>query len=219
MRKQASDDATASGTTMTYALLLYLALCVFRIANALLIQTQFDPDEYWQTLEPAYCEVFPERSCAYTWEWTRRASDDTERWMQPLKGPIRSYLSVLPTHVLYVLVRRFNLDELYSWIIPRGPVLLHAVLVAAPTDLAIWYMARWLSGSKDSKSRQLLSYYCLFCSLTSWFNGYALIRTYSNSVETMLLAVSTALVSPVGVLCSDSLCKASLSHHIFGCVM
>eukprot|EP00978_Attheya_sp_CCMP212_P023433 scaffold71755_cov88-Attheya_sp.AAC.1 len=34
------------------------------------------------------------------------------------------------------------------------------------------------------------------CGLTNWFHGYALVRTYSNSVETMLLAVGLALLGP-----------------------
>lgn len=198
-----SDAIAASFPSVTATCLLYVSLCIFRILNALLIQTQFDPDEYWQTLEPAYCEAFgPERPCAYTWEWKRRAPADSERWMQPFEGPIRSYLSVLPTYLLYVAVRRLKWDELWAWIVPKGPVLLNAVIVAAPTDLATWYIGQWAGASsstdpKDVKKRRVLAYCCLLCSVTSWFNGYALIRTYSNSVETMLLSVAVALVSPV----------------------
>eukprot|EP00978_Attheya_sp_CCMP212_P048837 scaffold582638_cov98-Attheya_sp.AAC.1 len=35
--------------------MVYGVSCLYRILNALWIETQFDPDEYWQTLEPAYC--------------------------------------------------------------------------------------------------------------------------------------------------------------------
>ena len=187
--------------TKTSVLVLYLCLCIFRIANALLIQTQFDPDEYWQNLEPAYCEAFPERPCAYTWEWTRRADGDSVWWMQPFEGPIRSYLSVLPTYILYLVARKRYWDGL-SWIVPKGPVLLHAILVAAPTDLATWYMGQWVGQPTSltfncDKTRRALSACCLLCSLTSWFNAYALVRTYSNSLETALLAVGIALVGPV----------------------
>jgi phosphatidylinositol glycan class B len=225
-----SDETQVNLPTAAAAFLLYLSLCIFRIANALLIQTQFDPDEYWQTLEPAYCEAFPERGCAYTWEWTRQASADTVWWMQPLEGPIRSYLSVLPTYILYVVTRMCQWDKLYSWIVPKGPVLLHAVLVAAPTDLATWYMGQWVgslsdSRSNDGKTRQRLSYCCLLCSITCWFNGYALIRTYSNSAETMLLAVSLALVSPVSFMqrcCSECVeihCKYDQCSHLFSSLL
>lgn len=205
-----NDEVAANSPTTSTIFLLYTSLCLFRIANALLIQTQFDPDEYWQTLEPAYCEAFPERSCAYTWEWKRRASCGRVWWMQPLDGPIRSYLSVLPTYLFYSVVKTLRWDNLYSWLLPKGPVILHAVMVAAPTDIATWYMGQWVGslspiGSNDSKVRRKLSSCSLFCSITSWFNGYALIRTYSNSVECVLVAVSIALVSPVSffLVCSS----------------
>jgi GPI mannosyltransferase 3 len=178
----------------TRAFLLYISLCVFRTANALLIQTQFDPDEYWQTLEPAYCEAFSQ--CAYTWEWTRRA-DDGPWWMRSMEGPIRSYLSIVPTYIFYIVAKRWRWDSL-MWVVPKGPLIVHAVVVAAPTDLATWYMGQWNASSKDITVRRRLSACCLLCSVTSWFNGYALVRTYSNSLEDMLLSVGIALVSPVG---------------------
>jgi phosphatidylinositol glycan class B len=183
-------------STTTAAFLLYIALCVFRIANALYIQTQFDPDEYWQILEPAYCEAFPERQCAYTWEWKKRAGDHGPWWMRSLEGPIRSYLSILPTYIFYILAKKWEWDHLL-WVIPRGPLLVHAVLVAAPADLATWYMGGWTASTKDITTRRMLSACCLLCSITSWFNGYTLIRTYSNSLEVMFLTVGIALVSPV----------------------
>jgi len=195
-----SDEVGAANfAAKATILVLYISLCLFRISNALFIRTQFDPDEYWQTLEPAFCEAFPERPCAYTWEWTRRANGESVWWMQPFEGPIRSYLSVFPTYMLYVVARLCHWDELWTWIVPKGPLILHAILVAAPTDLAVWYMGQWVCAPKsdDNNKKWLFSACCLMCSLTSWFNGYALVRTYSNSVEAMLLAVSLALVSPV----------------------
>ena len=53
---------------------IYAIVSCYRLLNAFILQTQFDPDEYWQTLEPAYCLAFLSAStnnCAYTWEWTR----------------------------------------------------------------------------------------------------------------------------------------------------
>jgi hypothetical protein len=182
---------------------VYLYLCVFRVLNALLIQSQFDPDEYWQNLEPAYCKVFsPGKLCkGYTWEWMRRPSsiefDSVASWFsQALEGPVRSYASVLPTYLFYKLLRDFHLDT--TWLVSRGPVILHAFIVAAPTDLSVWLMARWMymESPQDTK-KEHLAWWCLFLSMSSWFNAYSLIRTYSNSVETVLLAVGMALVSPV----------------------
>jgi len=214
---------------------LYLIACIYRIINALLIQTQFDPDEYWQCLEPAYCLAFSSgdgagstpHGCAYTWEWTRRFEDtgamdgdnNINAWFQrALHGPLRSFLPVMPTYSLYVASKWLGLDT--TWMISRGPLVLNAIVVAAPTDVATVYIARWLSagvsGNANTKQptstgisthsveafgRSVLElssieWWALFASITSWFNGYALVRTYSNSIETMLLTVGIALLAP-----------------------
>ena len=209
---------------------LYLIVCVYRIVNALLIQTQFDADEYWQCLEPAYCLAFhagsTEYGCALTWEWTRRFEDtgnDTSTCMhqseyinslhmwldRAFHGPVRSFVPVMPTYAFYVLARWFGLDN--PWIIARGPLVVNAVLVAAPTDVATVYISRWIIGRNERMNRYcihifgwvLLSlqmteieWWALLSSITSWFNGYALVRTYSNSMEAMLLSVGIALLCP-----------------------
>ena len=185
------------------ALRAYSFFCAFRILNAFLIQSQFDPDEYWQNLEPAYCHVFgdPDVPCAgLTWEWKRRPSSTTINSFQDFltagfEGPVRSYASIVPTLIFYAVVKALGLDS--PWVVSKGPVLLNAILVAAPTDLAVWYMARWIQDGKSATSTSSLAWWCSYCSLSSWFNAYALIRTYSNSRETVILAISLSLVSPV----------------------
>jgi phosphatidylinositol glycan class B len=167
--------------TESKALVLF-SLCVFRLINALLIQTQFDPDEYWQTLEPAYCHAFGS-SCAQTWEWTRQAPSAASVLEQSLHGPVRSHLAILPTYLYYEFVKILHVDT--PFMISKGPVLLHAVLVAAPTDYFVWYLGGKLSSARWS----------LFCSLTSWFQAFTLVRTYSNSIETVLLMAGIALVT------------------------
>jgi phosphatidylinositol glycan class B len=174
-----------------------LLATIIRVINALLLQTQFDPDEYWQNLEPAYCMAFHEKgySCHMTWEWTRRAPSSVHGWMERLlRGPARSYVAILPTYWLYAIVQIPGWD--FPWMISKGPLFLNAVLVAAPVDVSIWIAAHFIPASKMMYSNDLANI-SLFFSLTSWFQGYALIRTYSNSLEAMLLAVGVALVSPV----------------------
>jgi GPI mannosyltransferase 3 len=183
--------------------IVFLGACVFRLLNTILVQSFFDPDEYWQSLEPAYCEVFlkDEREtssslnleCAgYTWEWRRRATapKSTLSWLDvSLQGPIRSYLSVLPVHAFYSILSRWNLDSHY-WV-SQGPKLVMAVLSAAPTDLSVWLLGHWLE-----KNRPDVPYFCLFCSMANWFHGYTMVRTFSNSLETTLLTISMVLLSP-----------------------
>mmetsp|Transcript_28225 Transcript_28225/g.31709 ORF Transcript_28225/g.31709 Transcript_28225/m.31709 type:complete len:118 (+) Transcript_28225:91-444(+) len=95
--------------------------------------------------------------------------------------------------------------------VSRGPVFINAIFVTAVTDWTIWYMSRWIKPitttttkqhqqqqqKEDSNKGNDITFWCVYCSITSWFNAYTLIRTYNNSLETVLLALSLALVSPV----------------------
>lgn len=247
---------------------LFLLICAYRITNAWMVRTQFDPDEYWQTLEPSYCLVFSSqdpgqevdmqrtRGCALTWEWTRRLEerDDglcrsdahmerakcsaSKLLQQALHGPVRSYVSLLPTYGYYKacrsLFRWTDVDEApilgsgeedsdlfgrlrlltrlvsgstkrfirrnATYIVAKGPVYIHAILVAAPTDLCTYLIADRLSklrkGATSSRDPIWTTwpFWALVCSLTSWFHGYALIRTYANSFEAVCLSVGVAML-------------------------
>ena len=127
-----------------------------------------------------------------------------------LHGPVRSFVPVMPTYVFYVLARWLKFDT--AWMIARGPLVVNAVLVAAPTDIATIYISRWMMLAKNATvceycmrifGRVLFSlqmteieWWALMASLISWFNGYTLVRTYSNSMEAMLLSVGIALLCP-----------------------
>ena len=50
---------------------VFLFLLAFRILNALCVRTFFQPDEYFQSLEPAWRTAFGERSGAWI-TWVRR---------------------------------------------------------------------------------------------------------------------------------------------------
>ncbi|VEU38444.1 unnamed protein product [Pseudo-nitzschia multistriata] len=222
----------------------FLFFAAFRILNVFLIQSQFDPDEFWQNLEPSYCRVFGEdlafdnnsRCPGLTWEWKRRRQERyydelpgswsdrlADAFTFGLEGPVRSFSSILPTLVFYAVIKRYKWDS--SWMVSRGPLIVNAIFVAAVTDWCVWYSSRWMKSMttgnehnskarrEDRKNRNIV-FWCIYCSLTSWFNGYTLVRTYSNSLETSLLAVSFALISPVFLsaveTASDS--KASMAR-------
>lgn len=267
--KNKTDD-DKSRTTQLFK--LFILLSIYRLANAWMIRTQFDPDEYWQTLEPAYCLAFnnpysdnvattqlplhPQQKygCALTWEWTRRlkpplstlASQDTQSFQkiirsvkaateQALHGPVRSYVSILPTYWYYLGCRSLfhwasrsdnNGDgddssliaytkqfvrQHSTYLISKGPLLLHAMTVAVPIDMSVWIIASRLErlvtnhqcirSNKVSNSVfhpwwQSWGSWALIFTITSWFNGYALIRTYANSMEAMFLLVGIALLCP-----------------------
>lgn len=185
---------------------VFLLFCVFRVLNVFVIQSQFDPDEYWQQLEPAYCRVFTSsgQSCpGLTWEWKRRSSSLEAKtlsdWMDiGMNGPVRSYASILPTLLFYHAIKILGLDT--SWAVSRGPVFLNAILVAAPTDWSIWYLSRWMQAKSTVGDSSTIGWGS-YCSLSSWFMAYALVRTYSNSLETVLLMVALCLVGPVRTPC------------------
>jgi phosphatidylinositol glycan class B len=66
MSLKPSPSNTPSGTT------LFLLALVFRLVNACITRTFFQPDEYYQALEPAHRLIF---GTGYaTWEWRSIAS-------------------------------------------------------------------------------------------------------------------------------------------------
>jgi GPI mannosyltransferase 3 len=230
---------------------VFVCICLFRLLQTLLIQSQFDPDEFWQTLEPAYCMVFyrsefdvPAADFAndkhvcpgWTWEWLRRPSDKAASIIQTsLHGPVRSFLSVLPTILFYKILQYTQLDTASSALVARGPVWLNALTVAAPCDYAVYVAAKWLfiesndmgnpnspstiSSPEKLTSSDTLAMWALFASLSSWFNAYTLVRTYANCQETLCLILSIALVSPE--LLADTSrpyfdCRSKLAFYIGG---
>lgn len=64
---QPQKSTTSPGTRQRNVLLLLVA---FRLVNALTIRTFFQPDEFYQALEPAWNLVFGNGSGAWiTWVW------------------------------------------------------------------------------------------------------------------------------------------------------
>ena len=74
-------------------LLLFLAVYVFRLLVSTFIQTYHDPDEFWQSIEPAHRIVFGRGYL--TWEWQER---------------IRSILYPMLFTLPYRLIKYLELD-------------------------------------------------------------------------------------------------------------
>lgn len=97
------NEREAASNSFSHECVIFLFICVFRIINALIIRTQFDPDEYWQTLEPAYCLAFHEDGkynskqslygCAYTWEWKRRYHGDSSTMIEGTDSYIETIIN------------------------------------------------------------------------------------------------------------------------------
>jgi phosphatidylinositol glycan class B len=74
MKKAQPSRSTAEVPGTSQWLLVFSALLAFRIVNALTIKTFFQPDEYFQALEPAWKIAFGAESGAWT-TWVGRIYD------------------------------------------------------------------------------------------------------------------------------------------------
>ncbi|KAF0460341.1 GPI mannosyltransferase 3 [Gigaspora margarita] len=143
--------------------LLFSSLILFRLFNALITKTYFNPDEYWQSVEVAHYMVF---GYGYlTWEWKQR---------------IRSFAHPLIFATLYKVLALLGLDDGNLFI--YAPRLLQAVF-AAINDFYSYLLAKKLFNNSSAK-------WTLFCSIISWFNFFCSVRTFSNSIETSLTIVA-----------------------------
>ncbi|KAF6156388.1 hypothetical protein GIB67_031509 [Kingdonia uniflora] len=139
------------------------ALClVFRMANSLMIQTYFNPDEHWQALEVAHRISFGYGHL--TWEWS--------------KG-IRSYLHPMLFVVLYKLLALLHLDT--PWFMVRAPRLLQSIF-SSVGDFYLYKLSRRIFGQHVAK-------WTLFSQLTNWFMFFCFPRTLSNNLEAVLTLV------------------------------
>ncbi|XP_057249239.1 mannosyltransferase APTG1 isoform X2 [Beta vulgaris subsp. vulgaris] len=139
-------------------------LCVgVRMLNSLVVQTYFNPDEHWQSLEVAHRLVFGYGHL--TWEWKRG---------------IRSYLHPLLFALLYKILAFLHLDT--PWLMMKAPRLLQSVF-AAVCDLYLYKFSNMIFGNQVAR-------WTLFSHLTNWFVFFCCTRTLSNSLEAVLTVVS-----------------------------
>ncbi|XP_052180477.1 mannosyltransferase APTG1 isoform X1 [Diospyros lotus] len=141
---------------------VFLICLAVRMANALMVQTYFNPDEHWQALEVAHRITF---GYGYlTWEWE--------------KG-IRSYLHPMLFAFLYNVLALFRLDA--PWIMIKAPRMFQSIF-SAVGDLYIYKLSHVLFGNHVAQ-------WALFSQLTNWFMFFCINRTLSNSLETVLTLV------------------------------
>ncbi|KAL1205964.1 Mannosyltransferase APTG1 [Cardamine amara subsp. amara] len=156
--RDSSSDSYKSGRIRSPKRIFFFCLA-FRVVNALLIQTYFNPDEHWQSLEVAHRTVF---GYGYlTWEW---------------KKGIRSYLHPMVFAFLYKFLQVTGLDTPY--IMSKAPRLMQSIF-SALGDLYLYKLSDALYGEN-------VAAWSLFCQLANWFMFFCLNRTFSNCLETVL---------------------------------
>ena len=153
---------------------LFGALLVFRVLNALLTQTFFQPDEYWQSQEIAHRLVF---GYGYlTWEWQPALPGASG----VLDGPIRGILHPLLFVPGYALLKLTALDSTRLLVlVPR----LQQAVFAAIGDVYTYRLARRVLGAKYAPDALLVA-------VTNVYSLYTATRTFANTTEAALTAAA-----------------------------
>ena len=141
--------------------ILFSLLWLFRVFNALVIKTYFQPDEYWQSLEVANVLVY--KFGYLTWEW---------------RYGLRCIFHPLIFATGFRFMQVLGLDTVGMRLIL--PKIMQGTF-AAFGDFWTYKLARRLFGRESG-------HWALFCSVASAWNFYVLPRTFSNSLETILTA-------------------------------
>lgn len=170
--KTTLQAAHTSGNTVDRRLAaVATGLIILRVANALSIKTFFQPDEYFQSLEPAWQSAFGEESGAWiTWEWREH---------------LRSSLHPLLFASIYKVAASF------SDLILAGPDLRAEILIAAPKILQAFFAAAtdlftYLLACQVYNQKKSMTHAALALTVFSPWQFFAAVRTLSNSLETAL---------------------------------
>ncbi|CAG9996509.1 unnamed protein product [Clonostachys byssicola] len=147
------------------------AILIIRLINAFWVTTFFQPDEYFQALEPAWNIAFGSRSGAWlTWEWHHQ---------------LRS--SIHPA----IFSAGYLFSHYVSKVLPIGETLRASIVVSSPrvvqavfAALGDWYT--WQLAVKLYPQDNNVSSFALFLQLFNVWQWYCSVRTFSNSLETTL---------------------------------
>ncbi|KAL6980644.1 Mannosyltransferase aptg1 [Sarracenia purpurea var. burkii] len=171
------EELITSSSNLTFSCRRIFIICLaIRMVNSLLVQTYFNPDEHWQSLEVAHRISFGYGHL--TWEW---------------KKGIRSYLHPMVFALLYKILSLFHLDT--PLFMRKAPRLLQSIF-SAVGDLYLYKLSHVLFGEHVAQ-------WALFSQLTNWFMFYCFTRTLSNSLETVLTLVGLYYWPCIRVSTSD----------------
>lgn len=139
---------------------VFVCLFVYRLVNALTNSTFFQPDEFYQSLEPAHSLVY---GYGYlTWEY---------------QTALRSIAHPLVFAVPYWILKVLSLDS------PHNVVLVGPLIGALQGAVADYYTAKFIH--KYWPETGLLAFVVPLFSSWNWYVGT---RTFSNSLETSITA-------------------------------
>ncbi|KAJ5657158.1 uncharacterized protein N7484_000807 [Penicillium longicatenatum] len=155
-----------------------LFLIGFRLVNALTIRTFFQPDEFFQSLEPAWQVAFGKDQGAWlTWEWQHQLRSSLHPLLFAAIYKITDYMSSI---LSLPSARRAEL-------LIASPKTAQAVL-SATSDFYTWKLARRIYG-EDSHG----AWATLIATIISPWQWFCSTRTLSNCLETTLTIVAMGL--------------------------
>ncbi|KAJ5579759.1 uncharacterized protein N7459_005744 [Penicillium hispanicum] len=154
---------------------ILLFLIGFRILNAFAVRTFFQPDEFFQSLEPAWQIAFGKGQGAWiTWEWHHQ-----------LRSSIHPLLFAGIYKTADFLASVFRLpDATRAELLIAGPKTAQAV-VSAIGDFYTWKLATGIYG-EDSRG----AWATLLATILNPWQWFCSTRTLSNCLETTLTVVA-----------------------------
>ncbi|KAL5362064.1 Alg9-like mannosyltransferase family-domain-containing protein [Aspergillus floccosus] len=157
---------------------VFLFLLALRLLNALSLSTFFQPDEFFQSLEPAYQIAFGDNQGAWiTWEWRHH-----------LRSSLHPLLFATVYNVADLLARLLRLSSpVRAEVLVAAPKTAQA-LIATVGDFYTWKLARLVYGRGSHEATAVLALTVL--SPWQWFCST---RTLSNCLETSITIVALYL--------------------------
>ncbi|KAK4227556.1 Alg9-like mannosyltransferase family-domain-containing protein [Podospora fimiseda] len=152
-------------------------LLAFRFINAISVKTFFQPDEYFQALEPAWNIAFGKEGGAWlTWEWQYQLRSSLH--------PVIFGLAYKAAEYLMSLMHLFT--PFKAWMLVVLPSALQSVF-AALGDFYTWKLAMEIYGRESNAP-----WAALWMTVLNPWQWYVSTRTFSNSVETTLTIAALA---------------------------
>ncbi|CAK38676.1 uncharacterized protein An04g04110 [Aspergillus niger] len=173
-----SSSSSSSSTflsTPPSSLRIFLFLIAFRLVNALTVRTFFQPDEFFQSLEPAWRAAFGDDHAPWiTWEWRHQ-----------LRSSLHPLLFTAVYATTDLLTRLLRLSPAWqAECLVAAPKVAQAV-IAAVGDLFTWRLACRVY---DPMSHE--AWAALALTIISPWQWFCSTRTLSNCLETSLTIVA-----------------------------
>ncbi|KAK8049180.1 GPI mannosyltransferase [Apiospora phragmitis] len=151
----------------------------FRLLNALCLRTFFQPDEYFQALEPAWRIAFGADSGPWM-TWVGFPRDGLE-WQYNLRSSLHPGLFSLGYTLIAGYMSSMRLSPHYTGIaLVAAPKVIQAG-IAALTDWYAWRLAEKLYGGNSAAAWSVL-----LMSIANPWVWYVSTRTFSNTMEAAL---------------------------------